>query len=260
MADENPVGLSLEQGIAILTLQREKQLNALNRELLLSLSQHLETLAALPELRVVVLQGAGRAFAAGADIGQMQNLSAVEATAFAKLGQQVFRQLELLPQPTLALIQGYALGGGLELAMACDIRMAAEGTRFGQPEVSLGVIPGFGGTQRLPRLVGRGNALRWLLSGELLEAQQALAIGLVTDVVAPAELLDRGRALAEKLAQLAPQALASVKRAVDLGSGAPLEQGLNLEAALFGLCFATVDQQEGMTAFLAKRKPVFSGK
>ena len=260
LTEENPVGLSLERGIATLTLQRERQLNALNRELLLALQQHLDTLAHSQELRVVVLRGAGRAFAAGADIAQMKVMTAVEAEEFSKLGQRVFRQLEQLPHPTLALIHGYALGGGMELAMACDIRMAAVGTRFGQPEVTLGVIPGFGGTQRLPRLVGKGNALRWLLSGDLLDAQQALAIGLVTDVVGADELWDRGQELADKLSQLAPQALTRVKQAVDQGSGMALDQGLSLEAALFGLCFATKDQEEGMTAFLAKRKPGFSGK
>ena len=260
LTEESLVGLSLERGIATLTLQRERQLNALNRELLLALQQHLDILAHSQELRVVVLRGAGRAFAAGADIAQMKAMTAVEAEEFSRLGQRVFRQLEQLPHPTLALIHGYALGGGMELAMACDIRMAAVGTRFGQPEVTLGVIPGFGGTQRLPRLVGKGNALRWLLSGDLLDAQQALAIGLVTDVVGADELWDRGQELAYKLSQLAPQALTRVKQAVDQGGGMALDQSLSLEAALFGLCFATKDQEEGMTAFLAKRKPGFSGK
>jgi enoyl-CoA hydratase/carnithine racemase len=251
---------STDGAVANLTLNRPRQLNALNEELLKQLEAHLDALAARPEVRVVLLRGEGKAFAAGADIAAMQSLSPAAAEAFARLGQRVFGKLEQLPQPTIALVHGYALGGGMELAMACDVRIAASGTKFGQPEVTLGIIPGFGGSQRLPRIVGQGRAMWWLLSGEWLDAEEALRIGLVTEVVESDELLAAGERAAARLASLAPQALSWVKRAVYDGAEVPLEQGLALEAALFGLCFGTADQKEGMTAFLEKRKAEFQGR
>jgi len=258
---EDPiVSLHIADGIATLTLQRAKQLNAINRGLLEALDVHLDDIAARQDVRVVLLQGEGRAFAAGADIAQMAALSAADAQTFSRLGQAVFRKFELLVQPTVALVQGFALGGGLELAMACDIRIAAEGTRFGQPEVTLGVIPGFGGSQRLPKIIGRGRALTLLLSGDLIDAEKALAYGLVTEVVPADALAATGLAYANKLQKLGPQALAWVKRAVYDGSELDLDKGLALEAALFGLSFSTHDQTEGMQAFLDKRPADFSGK
>lgn len=260
MSDERLVSLTVEGHIATLTLLREKQLNAINEQLLRDLDAQLAQIAAEPNIRVIVLQGQGRAFAAGADIAQMQPLSAAEAEQFSRLGQAVFSRMEQSPQPVIGLIHGYALGGGLELAMACDIRIAAEGTKFGQPEVTLGVIPGFGGSQRLPRLVGQGVALKLLLTGDLVDAEEARRIGLVTDVVAAEELATKGKELAEKLAALAPKALGWVKRAVYEGAEVDQSKGLGLEASLFGLSFSTQDQKEGMQAFLERRKVAFEGK
>jgi enoyl-CoA hydratase/carnithine racemase len=260
MSDERLVSLQVEGQIATLTLLREKQLNALNEQLLRDLDAQLDQISADPNIRVIVLQGQGRAFAAGADIAQMQPLSAVEAERFSRLGQAVFTRMEQLPQPVIGLIHGYALGGGLELAMACDIRIAAEGTKFGQPEVTLGVIPGFGGSQRLPRLVGQGVALKLLLTGDLIDAEEARRIGLVTDVVSGEALSTKGQEVAGKLAALAPLALDWVKKAVYEGAEMDQSKGLGFEASLFGLSFSTRDQKEGMQAFLERRQVAFEGK
>ena len=189
----------------------------------------------------------------------MAELSSLQGRRFSELGQRVFRQIERLDKPTVALVQGFALGGGMELAMACDIRLAAEGAKFGQPEVSLGIIPGFGGTQRLPRLIGQGRALWLLLSGQVIDAAEAYRIGLVTEVLAPDALDQRGRDVAEQLAALAPLALGMVKQAVHEGAELGLDKGLVIESALFGLCFATEDRKAGMEAFLEKRKAQYSG-
>jgi enoyl-CoA hydratase/carnithine racemase len=256
------VELSIAHQIATLTLKREKQLNALNRELLTELDGAIGEVALRirdnGDVRVLLLQGAGRAFAAGADIAQMKDLSAPLAETFAGLGQQVFSSLERLPVPTIALVHGYALGGGMELAMACDIRIAADGTKFGQPEVTLGVIPGFGGSQRLPRIVGQGNALHLLLTGDSIDAAEAHRIGLVTQVVPQEDLSAVGLNLANRLLQLGPHALAGVKRAVYEGAELPLGAGLAFEAARFGMCFASEEQREGMSAFVERRKPTFA--
>lgn len=257
---EELMTLQVEAGVATITLRRPKQLNALNRAVLTQLSSLLDKVVANNDVRALILCGEGKAFAAGADIKEMQSLSATEAETFARLGQHVFSKLEQLAIPTVALIQGYALGGGLELAMACDIRVAAEGTKFGQPEVSLGVIPGFGGSQRLPRIIGQGRALNLLLTGDLIDAVVALHMGLITQVTNADELLSTGRSLAEKLAGLPPLALARVKQAVYGGAEVDLPTGLGLEASLFGLSFATEDQTEGMAAFVEKRKATFQGK
>ncbi|QQE78825.1 enoyl-CoA hydratase/isomerase family protein [Alicyclobacillus sp. SO9] len=260
MALEQAVTLSVAGPVATLTLQRPKQMNALNRQVLEELLRHVEMLKQTPEVRAVILRGEGKAFAAGADIKEMQDLTAVEAQSFSELGQTAFRGLEQLHCPTIALIQGYALGGGLELAMACDIRIAAKGAKFGQPEIGLGVITGFGGSQRLPRIVGQGRALSMLLTGDLVDTDEAFAIGLVTQVAEPDDLHERGEKLAQKLAKLAPKAVNWMKKAVYEGAEADLTQGLSMEAAWFGLAFGTEDQTEGMTAFVEKRKPEFRGK
>lgn len=260
MSEEPSVILSVDGPIATLTLNRAKQLNALNRQLIMELHQHLEQLEQMPEIRVVILQGSGKAFAAGADIREMQDLDVDAATKFAELGQKTFLRLERLHCPTIALVHGYALGGGMELAMACDIRIAATRAKFGQPEVNLGLIPGFGGTQRLPRIVGQGRALAMLLSGDQVDAQEALAMGLVTQVVETDGLEEAGRKLAEKLAGLAPRALEHVKRAVYEGTELPLAHGLAMEAAWFGLSFNTEDKKEGISAFLERRTPNFQGR
>jgi enoyl-CoA hydratase len=260
MEQQGFVGWVVEGPVAIVSMRAERQLNTLNETVLRQLDETITELGKRRDVRAIVLRADGRAFAAGADIASIEHLSTLEARRLSEAGQLVLSRIERLPQPTIALVQGFALGGGLELAMACDIRLAAEGTKFGQPEVTLGIIPGFGGTQRLPRIVGQGRALWILLSGQLIDAAEAYRIGLVTEVV-PAESLDRrGRDVAEHLAALAPQALRIVKQAVYDGGELDLAKGLAMEAELFGQCFATEDQKAGMRAFLEKRKAKYSGK
>ncbi len=260
VGEEKLVELNVDGAFATITLNRPKQLNALNQAVIEQLNAVLDDILQEKRVRVVLLRGEGRAFAAGADIAEMAGLDSVIALEFARRGQAVLNKLERLPVPTIALIQGFALGGGMELAMACDLRIAAEGTRFGQPEVTLGVIPGFGGSQRLPRIVGQGNALKLLLGGGMIDAAEAYRIGLVNEVVPTDDLLEAGRRLAEQLAALAPLALAWVKQAVYDGAETDLERGLALEASLFANAFATEDQKRGMRAFLEKTKTTFEGK
>lgn len=253
------VSLSIEGGVATVTLQREKQLNALNEQVLRDLDSVIHEIEGASGVRVVLLHGQGRAFAAGADIAQMKDLGGTEAESFSLLGQKVFSRLEALPQPVICLIHGYALGGGMELTLACDIRIATESAKFGQPEVTLGVLPGFGGSQRLPRIVGQGNALYLLLTGEMISAAEAHRMGLVSKVVADDALLEAGHQMAKRILKLGPYALASVKRAVYEGAELDLQSGIKVESARFGMCFTTDEQKEGMSAFLEKRPPAFGG-
>ena len=253
--------LELRPPLAIVTLDRPKVLNALNAMVLAELDSTFAELAANDEIRVILLTGAGgRAFAAGADIAELAALSAAEGEAFALKGQAVLRRIETLGKPVLACIQGFALGGGCELAMACTLRIAADDAKFGQPEVKLGIIAGYGGSQRLPRLVGRGAALKLLLTGAIVDAPEALRIGLVDLVVPAAELLVRAEALALEIAANAPLAVAATLRAVDEGLDLPLSQALAREAALFGSLCSTADKAEGTQAFLEKRKPAWQGQ
>jgi enoyl-CoA hydratase len=220
-----------------------------------------ERISADPGIRAIILTGAGeKAFVAGADIRELESLSAIGARDFALRGQRVFRILETCGKPSVAAVNGYALGGGLELAMACTVRFASESALLGQPEVKLGIIPGYGGTQRLPRLVGRGRALEMLLSGEPLKAAEAYRVGLVNAVVPQPELLSYSRAWLAKVLANGPLAVALALEVVDAGLDASLEQGLRLEAAAFGVSAATQDRTEGTRAFLEKRRPVFAGK
>ena len=248
-------------GIARITFARPDKLNSLSSAVILELRDAFERFAAEPEIRAAIVTGAGqKAFVAGADIAELESLSAPEAHAFALRGQQVFRLLETAGKPSVAAVNGYALGGGLELAMACTVRFAAENARLGQPEVKLGIVPGYGGTQRLPRLVGRGRALELLLSGEPVSAAEAHRIGLVNAVVPQPELLAYSRAWLAKVMANGPLAVALTMETVDAGLDAGLEVGLRLEAAAFGLSAATEDRREGTRAFLEKRPPVFAGK
>jgi len=248
-------------GIALLTVNRPEKLNALNAETVLELGRAVAHAAADAQVRALIVTGAGeKAFVAGADINQLAALTPIEAQAYAERGQRVFRAIEMLAKPTLAAINGYALGGGLELAMSCAVRVASENARLGQPEVKLGILPGYGGTQRLPRLVGRGRALEMLLSGEPITAAEAHRIGLVNHVVPQAELLEFSRQWLRKVLANAPLALGLTLQAVDVGLEAGLEQGLRFEAAAFGLTTATEDKREGTRAFLEKRPPAFAGK
>ncbi|WAH36892.1 enoyl-CoA hydratase/isomerase family protein [Alicyclobacillus dauci] len=260
MTEANLIQVNIDEQIAVLSLNRPAQRNALNRAVLSELGANIAMLSGRRDLRAVIIRGEGKAFAAGADISEMQAMTAQEAEQFARFGQRVFTALENLPQPTIALVHGFALGGGMELSMACDVRIAAEGGQFGQPEVTLGVLPGFGGSQRLPRIIGQGRALDMLLTGKRIDAQTALAYGLVSQVVSEDALLDAGIAYANQLKALGPVALGYVKRAVYDGAELDLSKGQAMEANLFGLTFATRDQKEGMNAFLAKRSAEFRGE
>jgi len=247
--------------LAILTLDRPTVLNALNAAAFAELDVALDVLASDPAVRVVLLTGAGdRAFAAGADIRELVQLNADQGRSFALRGQAVFRKIEKLGKPVIACIQGFALGGGCELAMACTLRLAADNARLGQPEVKLGIIPGYGGTQRLPRLVGRGAALKLLLTGATVDAPEALRIGLVDEVAPAALLMQRAEALALEIAANAPLAIAETMRAVDQGLDLPLDDALDREAACFGRLCGSADKAEGTEAFLAKRRPVWTGQ
>lgn len=250
-----------EHGIALITINRPDKLNALSSALILELRDAFDRLAQEASIRAAILTGAGeKAFVAGADIKELALLSAIEAREFALRGQQAFRLLETLAKPTVAAVNGYALGGGLELAMACTVRFASENAKLGQPEVKLGIIPGYGGTQRLPRLVGRGRALEMLLSGDPVAAAEAHRIGLVNAVVPQAELLGYSRSWLHKVLANGPLALGLVLESVDAGLDMGLEAGMRFEAAAFGLSAATEDRREGTRAFLEKRTPVFAGK
>lgn len=247
--------------LAIVTLNRPQVLNALNAALFVELADAVEDLAADPEIRVVLVTGAGpKAFAAGADIAELAALDADSGRAYAVRGQTFSRRLETLGKPVIACINGFALGGGCELAMACTLRLAADTAKLGQPEVKLGVIAGFGGTQRLPRLVGRGAALRLLLSGTIISAAEALRIGLVDEVVPAAELMARAQALALEIAANAPLAIERTLLAVDSGLDLSLEDALAEEARHFGQTCATKDKAEGTAAFLAKRPATWIGQ
>jgi enoyl-CoA hydratase len=246
---------------AVVTLNRPKVMNALNRAMFAELDEVFTSLAGDSAVRAILLTGAGeKAFAAGADIGELATLSAAEGQQMALQGQGVFRKIETCGKPVIAAIQGFALGGGCELAMACTIRIASEGARLGQPEVKLGLVPGYGGTQRLPRLVGKGAALKLLLTGDMVDAEEAFRIGLVDEVVPAEALMPRAETLARAIAQQAPLAVAACLRAVEGGFDLPIEAGLELEASLFGLACATEDKAEGTRAFLEKRAPAWQGR
>ncbi len=245
---------------AWITLQRPEKLNALNNEVLKELEQAFAALEFDDQVGAVVLTGSGeKAFVAGADIAELAALDTAAARRQALAGQAVFDRIEGFPKPVIAAVNGFALGGGCELALACHIRIASENARFGLPEVSLGVIPGYGGTQRLPRLVGKGVALDLILSGEMLSAADALRIGLVSRVFPQAELRAGADKLVRTILSRGPLALRSALDAVHQGLEMPQEKGLQFEAALFGLLASSLDMKEGMTAFLEKRPARFKG-
>ena len=263
MSTYQTLTLEREGAVALLTLNRPKALNALNSQLLRELSAALDTLAAPGQaapVRALILTGAGeKAFVAGADIAEMAPLGAYAGKAFAELGQTAFAKLEALPCATIAAINGFALGGGLELAMACDLLYAADTAKLGQPEVGLGVTPGFGGTQRLTRLVGKGRAKELIFTGDRISAQKAREIGLVLEVLPKEQLLAHCKAVAAKIAEKGPLAVAASKRLIERGADLPLAAANDSEAQAFGLIFDTDDRREGMKAFLEKRQAVFTG-
>jgi enoyl-CoA hydratase len=247
--------------IAYLTVDRPKVLNALNMATVEELRRVLTAIRNDPGVRVVILTGAGeKAFIAGADINELRQQDVVSGKQFTHGGQAVIDLIDSFPKPIIACVNGFALGGGCEVAMACSIRLASDNAKFGQPEVKLGIIPGYGGTQRLARLVGKGAALQLLLTGEMITAQEAYRIGLVNEVVAPAQLIPRAEAIAQKIIANAPLAVQFVMEAVQKGTEMSLADGLYVEAALFAVCCATHDKDEGTTAFLEKRQPRFEGK
>jgi enoyl-CoA hydratase/carnithine racemase len=252
--------VEVQEPCGLITINRPDKLNALNRTVLDELERALRQLEADPAARVIVLTGAGeKAFAAGADIRELAGLSPAEAIRHARAGQRLMGLVSDSPRPVVAAINGFALGGGLELALACDIRIASDKAQLGLPEVSLGLIPGYGGTQRLPRVVPRGKALELILTGDRIGAAEALSIGLVDRVVPAAELAAQARALAAAIARRGPAAVSLAKRAVHVGVDSGLEAGLAYEAAQFGVVSGTADAREGCAAFLEKREPRFTG-
>ena len=249
---------SLEPHIRLLTLNRPSALNALDEATLQELDRALDQVASDSQARVLLVTGAGeKAFVAGADIRAMQQLNPAQAASFAALGQQTFRKLEQLAIPVIALVNGFALGGGCELALACDFILASDNARLGQPEVGLGVTAGFGGTQRLPRRVGPAMAMELLVSGRTLRAEEARQIGLINHIYPHAELMAEGVKLAQQISQQSPNAVRLTKQLVHQGQNQDLDTACQLEQQAFGLCFANPQQQQGMTAFIEKRPPAF---
>jgi len=249
------VNVTKEGAVATLTINRPEALNALNAEVLAELEKTIAELDADKGVLVVVVTGEGKAFVAGADIAAMADMNAAQAKAFAENGQRVFLKLEGAHFVTVAAVNGFALGGGMELALACDVRFASAKAKMGQPEVGLGVTPGFGGTQRLPKLVGPGKAMYLLTTGEQIDGARALELGLVNGVFEPEDLLPKVKELAAALAKKGPMSLAMVKKAVHEGLTLSVAEGCKLEAALFGRCFEGGEGNEGMKAFLEKRPP-----
>ncbi|CDI48541.1 short-chain-enoyl-CoA hydratase [Clostridium tetani] len=252
--------LKKENGIAEITINRPKSLNALNSETLNELGVAIKDISENDDVKVVIITGAGeKAFVAGADITEMENLNAKQGRELARLAQKVFSDIEHMPQIVIAAVNGYALGGGCELSMACDIRLASKNAKFGQPEVNLGITPGFAGTQRLPRLVGKGTAKELILTTDMIDAEEAYRIQLANKVYESEELMDKARELAQKIMNKAPYAVSLAKAAINDGMNMDTESAYKYEADIFGLCFATEDQKEGMKAFLQKRKSNFKG-
>jgi len=252
---------AIEDRIATITLNRPKVLNALNAAMLRELDELFAALQVDPAVRVILLRGAGdKAFAAGADISEFAGLDAASGEEMAARVQRIFRRIETLGKPVIACIQGYAVGGGCELALACTLRLAADNARLGQPEIKLGIIPGYGGSQRLPRLVGTGAALKMILTGDPIDATEALRIGLVDEVVPAADLMPRALALATRIAAMPPLAVSAAIEAVTQGAELPLDQALALETSIFARLCGTEDQREGTRAFLEKRTPIWTGR
>ena len=257
MTFENLLPIERDGAVAIVTISRPKVLNALNNQTLVELTSCMAGLQADPAVRAIILTGAGeKSFVAGADINELAALSPVEGQAHARRGQLIFDAIEQLGKPVIAAINGFALGGGCELAMACTIRLAADTARFGQPEVNLGLIPGYAGSQRLPRLVGKGIAMEILLTGDMVSAQRAHEIGLVNRVVPAADLMAEARKLAHTLAAKAPIAVRFILDAVNQGLEAPFAVGEHLETSLFGTIASSEDMREGTKAFIEKRKDI----
>lgn len=247
--------VEISDGIAIVTINRPKSLNALNSETLAELDACFQEVEQDGSVKVLILTGSGeKSFVAGADISEMVNASALEGRTMGLLARSAFKRLEDMEKPTIAAVNGYALGGGCEISMACDVTIASDNAKFGQPETGLGIIPGFGGTQRLARLVGKKRAKELIFTCDMINAEEAFRIGLVNHIVRPEELLTFCKDMAKRMMKNAPMSLALAKQAINVGLDTDIDAGLKLEANLFGLSFATADKKEGMTAFLEKRK------
>lgn len=249
-----------KNNIAYVTINRPDALNALNQNVLADIKSVFEDMKNDAEVKAVILTGEGRAFVAGADIAQMRDQSTLEGRSFIVFGQSVMNLIENFEKPVIAAVNGFALGGGCELCMAADVRIASTKAKFGQPEVSLGIIPGFGGTQRLSRLVGKGMAKYLIYTGDIIDSTEALRIGLVEKVVEPEKLIEECEVIANKIITKAPIAIEMAKLAINNGLNMDLNQGINYEAELFTTCFGTEDKIEGMTAFLEKRPADFKNK
>ena len=250
------IKVEVDGHVAVVYIDRPDKLNALNKDTISELTQCVDTLSADDSVGAVILTGSGeKAFVAGADIGMLVDQGVVDGRGNAAQGQGLTRKMESSPKPFLAAINGYALGGGLELALACDMRYASSNARLGLPEVSLGIIPGYGGTQRLPRLVGMGRALEMILTADPLKAEDAYRVGLVNAVFEPAELLDGVKAIANKIVSRGQTAVALAKQAARRGADLPIAEGLRVEADLFGVISSTDEMREGLRAFLEKRDP-----
>ncbi|MCH5585297.1 enoyl-CoA hydratase-related protein [Shimazuella sp. AN120528] len=262
MTDWSCITLEFEQSIGILRLSRPKVLNALNVQMLTEIRDALHHVMTRSEIKALIITGTGeKAFAAGADITELSKIkNGFEAEKQALLGQSVFDMVENMPIPVIMAVNGFALGGGCELALAGDIILAAEHAKFGQPEINLGILPGYGGTQRLARAIGEKNAKYYTFTGESFDSREAFRLGLVQKIFPIDQLLPEAKTLAKKLAKLAPIALHYMKKSIHNGLEMPLEKGLQLEASYFGLTFQTADRSEGMNAFLEKRKPTFRGE
>jgi len=252
--------VAVDERIATITVNRPDKLNALSTSVMRELGQAIDAARENPDVGGVILTGAGRAFVAGGDIAEVANSDAIAAKRRAQRGQHVFRRFETSPKPTIAAVNGFALGGGCELAMACHIRIASDTAKFGQPEVKLGVMSGYGGTQRLPRLIGKGRGLQMLLTGEIIDAAEAYRLGLVNQVVAADQLMPAATAMMRTILANAPLALSHCIETVDAGYNLSLVDALALEATAFGLLAATDDKREGTRAFLEKRPPNFTGE
>ncbi len=248
------------KNIGIIRINRPEAMNSLNRELLTELDLMLDQVTRDEDVYVIILTGSGKAFVAGADIEEMKDKNVLEAKKFARLGMDLFRKIENMEKPVIAAVNGFALGGGCELAMACDIRLASEKARFGQPEVGLGITPGFGASQRLPRLVGEGIAKELIFTGDAIRADEAYRIGLVNKVLAPDLLMEAAIEMAEKISSKAQIAVRNSKESINRGMQADIDTAMSIEEDLFAICFSTEDQKEGMKAFLEKRRPEYKLK
>lgn len=257
MSNYNNLIFEKQDNIGVLKINRPKVMNALNTETICELSQIIDEINLDQDIKVLVVTGEGKAFVAGADIVEMKDKTSEEARVFAELGMRLFRKIELMEKPVIAAVNGFALGGGCELSMSCDIRLAGEKAKFGQPEVGLGITPGFGGTQRMSRLVGLAKAKELIFTAKMINAAEAEKIGLVNYVVPQEELMDKVMEMAKQIAQNSPMAVKYAKSAINRGYETDIETAMYIEKDIFGLCFASEEQTEGMTAFIEKRKPKF---